>query len=104
MREWHRRNPHRSKHYDLKKSYGIGIEDYSDMLDRQEGKCAICRTAKARTPKGLCVDHCHKSKMVRGLLCDDCNRGIGIFKDDPALLRAAILYLEQPRGTFPSPA
>lgn len=94
MREWRKRNPLKAKNNDLKKYFGIGIADYTAMLEAQDNRCAICR----KTHDGnfaLAVDHCHDSKAVRGLLCRECNRGLGHFKDDPALLERAAQYLRK---------
>lgn len=60
------------------------------MLKRQEGRCGIC---EADVTEDRCVDHCHRSGLVRGLLCGCCNTGLGFFKDDPKRLEAAIEYL-----------
>jgi hypothetical protein len=75
-------------------SYGISREDFQMMVLLQGGLCAICEQSP---PAGfdLCVDHCHKTKRVRGLLCKQCNSGIGILKDDLRLLRNAVRYLEK---------
>jgi hypothetical protein len=89
QREWRAKNRLRSKSNDLKKSYGICIERYHEMLEAQDGKCAICK-ADAR----LAVDHCHVSGTVRGLLCHKCNRALGLFNDNAESLRAAAAYLE----------
>lgn len=78
---------------------GITIEDYESMLAAQRGGCAICgattnwRGASVR----LSVDHDHATGAVRGLLCQNCNSGIGQMRDSPGLLRAAIAYLERHR-------
>jgi len=75
--------------------YGISQEDFDAMLTAQGGKCAICGTAEWRGRHNRPhVDHCHATKAFRGILCDFCNRGLGIFEDDPARLRAAANYLE----------
>jgi len=76
----------------LKYYYGISVEEYDALLARQNGKCAICR----EKPEGqtLCVDHCHATGKIRGLLCRSCNVGLGNYRDDPRLMRAAIVYLE----------
>lgn len=89
---------------DLLKQYGITKEQYEEMERSQDGKCAICKKEETFAVKGelmehgtvrkLCVDHYHdEPPVVRGLLCTRCNRGIGYFDDDPALLINAANYL-----------
>ena len=68
-------------------------EEYKDMIRQQEGKCAICR-GKDKNKK-LAIDHCHETGVVRGLLCSNCNRGIGFLKDSVVVLNKAIKYLEK---------
>lgn len=78
----------------LKTKYNLSLEDYDRMLDDQDGRCAIC--LKPPEPdRHLCVDHDHETGENRGLLCDICNRGVGIFRDDPEALRRAADYLER---------
>lgn len=86
QREYERR-------YRLAKRYGLTPEQVDEMLLAQGGRCAVCQTDNpgARTWH---VDHCHGSGRIRGLLCGNCNRGLGLFADDPSVLRAAINYLE----------
>ena len=93
----------------LKREYNITVEFYEELLNKQEGKCAICRnteTARQYSGKGkrgdisikkLAIDHCHKTGQIRGLLCYNCNLGLGRFKDNTKSLEAAIQYL----ATFP---
>jgi hypothetical protein len=71
--------------------YGVSPEQYELLLKIQGGRCFICKTIPKRT---LCIDHCHKSKKVRGLLCDKCNRGLGYFNDSLDLITAAADYLK----------
>jgi hypothetical protein len=75
----------------LKTRYGLSVEAFHSLHDKQEGKCAICQTpleiASAR------VDHCHSSGTVRGLLCNSCNIGLGAFRDDPTRLIAAAEFI-----------
>lgn len=77
----------------LQRKYGITAEEYADMVARQNGVCCIC----GKPPQGkytrLSVDHCHKTGRVRGLLCNRCNRAIGLFEDDPRLITVAAAYL-----------
>lgn len=81
--------------------YGVNAADYDKMFQRQGGKCAICGTTNPAThqSKGgkssFCVDHCHETGKVRGLLCGYCNTGIGKLRDDPDILRKAAQYIEE---------
>lgn len=79
--------------HDLKKNFGISVEQYDEMLIRQNGVCAICKTP-CKSGRRLAVDHDHKTGQVRSLLCSNCNRGLGCFQDNPDLLREAAQYLE----------
>jgi hypothetical protein len=78
----------------LKRRYGMSLADYDALLAHQGGVCAICGKKSKRR---LVVDHCHSLRKVRGLLCDKCNIGLGMFDDDIDRLRAAIAYLERSR-------
>ena len=68
------------------------------MLAQQNGLCAIC---KRKPKKKLGVDHCHVTGVVRGLLCNKCNSGLGFYEDNPAFLRTATAYLEVFRAPRP---
>lgn len=81
---------------DLFRRYGITFENYSDLLEKQDHKCAICKATESgnsRTNGNLFVDHCHTTGKVRGLLCSKCNHAIGLLNDDVDLLQKSILYL-----------
>lgn len=80
-----------TKNRTLKLRYGVSLEEVENMLDIQEGECAICNTNITDTYQ---VDHCHNTGSVRGLLCKPCNMGIGFLKDDIGILENAIKYLE----------
>lgn len=80
----------------LQRNYGITLEDYEKLWKAQGHVCAIClQECNRSNSTRLCVDHCHKTGRVRGLLCFNCNVGLGKFKDDPELLQAALIYLEK---------
>lgn len=80
---------------DIKKKYGISMEDYDNMLKEQGGSCAICGSTVSYNSRRnkFDIDHCHKTGKVRGLLCNKCNKGIGYFNDDVSLLTRALEYL-----------
>ena len=81
------------KNIELKWFYGIGLDDYNQMLEAQGGQCA-CKATQGRSNKeALHVDHDHNTGLIRGLLCHRCNRAIGLV-DDPASLRALADYIE----------
>lgn len=73
----------------LKREYGISLEDYEAMFAGQDGCCKICKTSG----EDLVVDHCHETGIVRGLLCNNCNWGLGNFKDNVDFLESAEGYL-----------
>lgn len=83
----------------IQSQYGLTVEQYRELLDRQDGKCAICRNHDAGKRFGrslpFCVDHCHKTGVIRGLLCHRCNLGIGNFDDDIDRLTAAVEYIRR---------
>lgn len=81
------------KNANLRLHYGMTLEDYDARLAGQEGVCAICGRGPEGFQRSFAVDHDHTSGRVRGILCPDCNRGLGGFRDDPVLLQKAIEYL-----------
>ena len=99
MREYRAKNPNIHKNLELKKSFGITLEDYNNMLKAQNNVCAICSKpettydSKHKKVRSLSVDHCHTTGKVRGLLCAHCNHAIGKFNDDISLIQNAINYL-----------
>ena len=86
---FHARHPEKRAEFNRKAKYGLTAEKFAIMLETQKGLCAICKTE----PKQFTVDHCHQSNNVRGLLCHDCNLGLGRFKDSIGNLKQAIQYL-----------
>lgn len=80
------------KSYQLQKAYGITLEEYDRLLTAQGNVCAICN-GKQQGTRSLAVDHDHTTGEVRGLLCHNCNRAIGLFADDPDRLLTAVNYL-----------
>jgi len=86
------KNPLAQRKSELKRLYNITLEDYVNLFSIQNGVCAICLEV-CKTKKSLSVDHDHFTKKVRGLLCNRCNRAIGMFNDDPDILDRAKKYI-----------
>ncbi len=110
MREWSRQNKDRIKGYNRVESaraasrrrtvrnYGITVEQYAEMLKQQHGVCAICGEPETHIRKGtlcqLAIDHDHETGQIHGLLCNNCNRAIGLLQDNSDTLRRAADYLD----------
>ncbi len=96
--KWKQDNPEeykrRIKNTDLKRNYGITLIEYEKSKEEQKNSCYIC----SEVTNDLVVDHCHISGKVRKLLCNNCNAGLGMYKDKPELLRKAAEYLEEHSG------
>lgn len=103
MREYGRKmraaNPDYHKSLKLRRVYGLTLERYNEMLAAQGGCCAICAKPESNEIRGkvvsLAVDHCHKTGVIRALLCASCNTALGLFNDDPVLLAKAREYVLQ---------
>jgi Autographiviridae endonuclease VII len=80
----------KKRSYNLRKKYGIDISEYNRIYQAQQGKCAICGNWQRR----LFVDHNHKNEEIRGLLCNNCNAGIGFLKESITVFEKAVAYLK----------
>jgi hypothetical protein len=86
---------HKKRIAAYKRRYGITLEQYEAMMQKQNEVCAICQVPGATGSYGMLdVDHCHKTGKVRGLLCIKCNHAIGVLGDDVEGLMRAIKYLK----------
>lgn len=100
--QWHEQN--RDRHNEamrigqLRRKFGLTPQGYDALLAKQRGGCAICQLP-CPTGRKLAVDHHHQSGRVRGLLCQNCNTGLGKFGDDPDRLKVAAAYLLKFLGT-----
>lgn len=99
-RKWALNNPDKAKLIERKnrlKKYGITVEIYDEMFKNQNGVCAICLKPELMkckgTTRGLSVDHNHTTGEVRQLLCDNCNKAIGLLKDSSLLAQNVMNYL-----------
>ena len=110
-KQWQLNNPKKCKKigrtWRLKHHYGLTLEQYDTIFQKQEGKCLICTRHQSELPTVLVVDHDHNccagdkscGKCIRGLLCDGCNRGIGGFEDNIEALQNATVYLKGTKVT-----
>ena len=109
LREWRAANPEREKararrqywanrdELQAKRRFlrtGVTQDQYDNAFAVQGGKCAICGVRQDSLKRALAADHCHATGVFRGLLCDNCNHGLGKFKDSPDLLLRAVEYLQ----------
>ena len=78
----------------LRREYGITLLEYNEVLTYQGGRCAICRRLPDKTR--LSVDHCHRTGLLRGLLCWKCNNAISHFEDSAEKLQKAAIYIMRP--------
>lgn len=93
--EYRKQHPDRWYGAEIKARYGVSLEQYAAMLKSQNGRCKICRTNTLSVRfKRFSIDHCHDTGKVRGLLCNNCNAALGLFKHDPARLLDAVTYLK----------
>ena len=93
--ESRKRNPRTHTDYWLKQKYGISIEEFDVLYDKQGGVCAVCSKS---TEYRLCVDHRHDTGKIRGLLCRPCNKAIGQLGDTPEGVLKAYGYLKETHG------
>ena len=91
------------------RKYGLSVPEYTAMVARQNGICAVCLKVPGKGRMGLCIDHDHRRRKLRSLLCGRCNLGVGNFKDDSAAMRRAADYVDywqwrhaDPRNTGPA--
>lgn len=97
IRTWKPADPVKEKWRKVYAKFGIDQCGYNLLFEAQNGVCAICGEEEKDLLRGktrtLCIDHCHKSNKIRGLLCNKCNTGLGLFRDNVDFLNKAIGYL-----------
>lgn len=102
-KECHRKYPRDRMGDNLRNRYGLTREQWHAIRAKENHRCMICRVHEATLPRLLMVDHCHRSKHVRGVLCQHCNTMLGMAKDKIATLHRAIRYLKTYRKGYRIP-
>ena len=101
-KNWRSKNVEKLRLYEINRKFNISSEEYKELQRKQNGVCAICECPETAVRRGivleLAVDHCHDTGKVRGLLCSNCNTGIGKLKDSATLVRKAYEYLTTTTG------
>ena len=87
-RAWRKAHPDKARAAARRETHGVTDAEVERMLARQGGRCSICRASDADS-----IDHCHTTNRIRAILCRACNAGLGFFRDDARLMRAAAAYL-----------
>ena len=91
----HKENPERTRNNDLKRLYGITLNEHTQMYEEQNGVCAVCEKPGDGKWKKLCVDHDHKTGKVRQLLCRNCNMILGQVDDNINHMEKLTAYLQK---------
>jgi hypothetical protein len=96
-KEYEKQNKKRKKENYFLRKYNLTLEQYQQMLQDQHNKCCICGIEfdDSRMRTRPCVDHCHKTKKVRSILCSNCNSAIGLLREDTFILKRTIKYLKK---------
>ena len=101
IKAYYEANKEKAENCSLKYKYNITLKERNLMLKKQKKKCKICNVTFSKIKFGLterttaCIDHCHTTNKVRGILCNLCNVGLGSFKDNTEILTKAINYLKE---------
>lgn len=93
-----KRNPLTEVAGHLKRTYGLTLEQYNALVEAQGGMCAICGGPPNGRVKKLVVDHDHATGKLRKLICDHCNKALGLFEDDPIRMTRAAEYVTKHKG------
>lgn len=92
-RQYYQANIDAYKNSKLLRNFGINLSQYNQLFTEQEGCCAVCKKHQINFSRALAVDHCHTTGKIRGLLCGNCNRAIGLLQDSSTVVAQAALYL-----------
>lgn len=92
---YYKENKEKWRKSDIERRYSITFEDYIELGTQQNNCCFICGKTEKENKRKLALDHCHSTNKVRNLLCDTCNRVLGLVKENKQTLQSMISYLEK---------
>jgi len=92
-RRYYLKTKFKNRKRNIKRFYNLEYEEFELLLKSQNNCCAICKISKVKLNRDLDVDHCHRTNKVRGLLCSNCNRAIGLLKEDIKIVKELLKYL-----------
>lgn len=95
QKKWREDNKEHVAATKRKSKFGLSAEEQNAMLVSQNYCCAICKVNQVELIRRLAIDHDHDTKVIRGMLCDKCNRGIGLLQDSISILETAVKYLKK---------
>lgn len=96
-KKWAEKNKTRIQETKIRRKFGIGLKEKQELFERQGSCCAICKCKSNVRERDWDVDHCHETGVVRGILCSNCNRALGLFQDNAEYLQNAAEYLKNKR-------
>ena len=96
-KKWAEKNKEKIQDTKVKRKFGITLEEKKKLFEEQGSVCAICKCTENKITRDWDVDHCHITGKVRGVLCSNCNRGLGLFQDEQQNLLRAAEYLDRHR-------
>jgi len=98
-KSWSQENKERRKEItlkkDLKRNFDLSLEDYYKMRKEHNNQCAVCKVSKSKSGRRLAVDHCHNTKLIRGLLCNECNTALGLLGENVERMYKLIEYISK---------
>lgn len=87
-------NPGARQRTRIKYHYNLTMEEYQKLIEEHENKCAVCDKPRSELKKELDIDHCHTTGKIRGLLCPNCNKALGLLNDDPSVIERLLNYIK----------
>lgn len=96
VKRWRENNPGKTKELQIRRKYGLSMQEYSNLIEKQQFQCAACGIGLKDLPGSeIQIDHCHNTGNIRGILCGRCNRALGLLNDDPIKTQKLADYIKK---------